>query len=132
MRLQIVPVAVELTDFHAMNSPAPILEVAVLNVRAGASAEFETAFQTASAIISSMPGYIAHELRRCVEDSNRYILLVQWRTLEDHTIGFRQSPEYQRWRSLLHHFYDPFPTVDHYGPPLGAYQVNAPFRGETK
>jgi len=42
------------------------------------------------------------------------VLLVQWKRLEDHTIGFRQSPEYQRWKALLHHFYDPFPTVEHY------------------
>ena len=102
------------------NTDTPILEVAVLSVRASACDEFETAFHEASAIISSMPGYISHELRRCVEVSNRYLLLVHWRRLEDHTVGFRQSPEYQRWRSLLHHFYDPFPTVEHYGPSLPA------------
>jgi heme-degrading monooxygenase HmoA len=96
----------------------PILEVAILNVRASACDEFEAAFREASPIIASMPGYISHELRQCLEVSNRYILLVQWRNLEDHTIGFRQSPEYQRWRSLLHHFYEPFPTVEHYGSPL--------------
>ena len=98
-----------------MSKSTPILEVAILNVRATACDEFEAAFCEASAIISSMPGYISHELRRCVEISSRYILLVHWRSLEDHTIGFRQSPDYQRWRSLLHHFYDPFPTVEHYG-----------------
>ncbi|MGH6933009.1 MAG: antibiotic biosynthesis monooxygenase family protein [Dongiaceae bacterium] len=45
---------------------------------------------------------------------DRYVLLVRWRRLEDHTEGFRQSPRYQDWRALLHHFYDPFPTVEHY------------------
>ena len=100
------------------NTDTPILEVAILNVRASACNEFEDAFCEASSIISSMPGYISHELRRCVEVSNRYILLVHWQNLEDHTIGFRQSTEYQRWRSLLHHFYDPFPTVEHYGPSI--------------
>jgi len=59
-------------------------------------------------------GYISHELQRSLEITNHYILLVRWQTLEDHTIGFRQSPEYQHWCSLLHHFYDPFPTVEHY------------------
>ncbi|WP_242065373.1 hypothetical protein [Trichocoleus sp. FACHB-262] len=39
---------------------------------------------------------------------------VSWQRLEDHTVGFRQSAAYQQWRSLLHHFYDPFPTVEHY------------------
>jgi heme-degrading monooxygenase HmoA len=91
-----------------------ILEVAVLDVKPGMTTEFETAFPTASKIIARSPGYISHELQRCIENSNRYILLVRWQTLEDHTIGFRQSAEYQEWRSLLHHFYDPFPTVEHY------------------
>jgi heme-degrading monooxygenase HmoA len=97
---------------------APVLEVAILDVRDGARDEFEAAFRDASGIIASMPGYISHELRRCVEATNRYVLLVHWRSLEDHTIGFRQSADYQRWRSLLHHFYDPFPVVEHYGPSL--------------
>ncbi len=76
--------------------------------------DFESAFKVASEIIASMSGYISHELQRCLETKNRYILLVRWQKLEDHTIGFRQSPQYQEWRSLLHHFYDPFPTVEHY------------------
>lgn len=91
-----------------------ILEVAVLDVRPGLSQEFESAFKTASAIIAAMPGYISHELQRCIERTNRYVLLVRWQRLEDHTVGFRQSPQYQEWRRLLHHFYDPFPTVEHY------------------
>jgi heme-degrading monooxygenase HmoA len=91
-----------------------ILEVAVLDIKPGLAEEFEAAFQTASTILASMPGYRSHELQRCLETTNRYILLVRWRNLEDHTVGFRQSPEYQAWRSLLHHFYDPFPAVEHY------------------
>ena len=91
-----------------------ILEVAILQVKPGIAAEFETAFAIASSIISSMPGYISHELQRCLEVENQYILLVRWKKLEDHTVGFRQSPEYQKWRLLLHHFYQPFPTVEHY------------------
>ncbi len=91
-----------------------ILEVAILDVKPGLGNEFEMAFQTASAIIASMPGYISHQLQRCLETANRYILLVHWQKLEDHTVGFRQSPEYQEWRSLLHHFYEPFPKVEHY------------------
>jgi heme-degrading monooxygenase HmoA len=91
-----------------------ILEVALLDVKPEMTTEFEVAFRAASKIISSRPGYLSHELQRCLEKANRYILLMHWQTLEDHTIGFRQSPEYQEWRSLLHHFYDPFPTVEHY------------------
>ena len=91
-----------------------ILEVAILNVRSGAERQFETAFEQASAIISAISGYIGHQLQRCTEVSNRYILLVNWESLEAHTIGFRGSAEYQHWKRLLHHFYDPFPTVEHY------------------
>jgi heme-degrading monooxygenase HmoA len=97
-----------------------ILEVAILNVREGTAPSFETAFREASRIIAAMPGYISHELRPCIEVGNQYILLVRWKRLEDHTVGFRQSEPYQRWRTLLHHFYDPFPTVEHYGPAIVA------------
>jgi heme-degrading monooxygenase HmoA len=91
-----------------------ILEVATLNVRTGSAGAFETAFQRAQTIIASMPGYVWHELHQCVETKDKYLLLVQWQRLEDHTIGFRQSAEYQEWKRLLHHFYDPFPVVEHY------------------
>ncbi|NQZ06200.1 MAG: antibiotic biosynthesis monooxygenase [Algicola sp.] len=91
-----------------------ILEVAILDVKPGKIADFEAAFNQAQAIISSMKGYVSHQLQKCLENEQRYILLVNWQTLEDHTQGFRQSPEYQQWRNLLHHFYNPFPTVEHY------------------
>jgi heme-degrading monooxygenase HmoA len=91
-----------------------ILEVAVLHVRPGQSAAFEQAFAEAQAIISAMDGYISHRLQRCLESPDQYLLLVEWRCLEDHTVGFRQSAGYQEWKRLLHHFYDPFPVVEHY------------------
>lgn len=91
-----------------------VLEVAVLDVKAGLEKEFEGSFERAQTIISSMQGYVSHTLQRCLERPGRYILLVNWRKLEDHTVGFRESDEYQEWRSLLHHFYDPFPEVEHY------------------
>ena len=91
-----------------------ILELATLNVRPGQATAFEAAFRTASALIAQTPGYHGHQLQRCLEQPDQYVLLVQWATLEDHTIGFRTSPQYQQWRALLHHFYDPFPTVEHY------------------
>jgi heme-degrading monooxygenase HmoA len=91
-----------------------ILEVAPLQIRAGQEAAFEAAFRQAQRIIASMPGYISHELQRCVERQGEYVLLVRWESLEAHEIGFRTSPEYQEWKRLLHHFYDPFPVVSHY------------------
>jgi len=95
-----------------------ILEVAILNIRSGQSSDFERAFAEAQAIIASMPGYVSHQLLRCLEAADKYIFLVQWQTLEDHTLGFRQSAQYQDWKRLLHHFYEPFPTVEHYAPVL--------------
>lgn len=91
-----------------------VLEVAILNVKPGESVAFEQAFLQAQSIISSMHGYVSHQLQKCLEQENRYILLVTWQTLEDHTQGFRKSAEYQQWKALLHHFYDPFPVVEHY------------------
>jgi heme-degrading monooxygenase HmoA len=91
-----------------------VLELGILNVIPTREADFERAFSEAKGIIAAMPGFVSLELQRCVEQTNRYALLIQWSRLEDHTVGFRQSAEYQRWRALLHHFYDPFPQVEHY------------------
>ena len=93
-----------------------VLEVAVLKVRHGQSPRFELAFQSAQSIISSARGYISHELQRCVEVDDQYLLLVRWQSLDDHREGFRKSAAYQEWKRLLHHFYEPFPTVEHYVP----------------
>lgn len=91
-----------------------ILEVAILNVKPGQERGFEAAFGKAQVIIAGMTGYVSHQLQHCIEQPGRYLLLVSWATLEDHTVGFRQSARYQEWRQLLHHFYDPFPDVQHY------------------
>ncbi|MDV6275433.1 antibiotic biosynthesis monooxygenase [Rhodococcus erythropolis] len=91
-----------------------ILEHAVLQVDPAQSAQFESAFDVARAIISEVPGFITLRLSHCLEAPERYLLLVEWEDLESHTIGFRQSAGYEKWRELLHHFYEPFPTVEHY------------------
>jgi len=91
-----------------------ILEAAALRVKPGEASRFEDAFREAQAIIASMPGYRAHELQRCLERDDEYLLLVRWDSVTAHEEGFRKSPRYQEWRRLLHHFYDPFPTVLHY------------------
>ena len=91
-----------------------IVEHALLDVRPGQETEFEAAFASAKAIISAASGFVSLRLCRGIESSSRYLLLVEWETLEDHTVGFRSSDAYQEWRRLLHHFYDPFPVVEHY------------------
>ena len=97
-----------------------ILEVAILDVRPGQEPSFEQDFKTASRYISGIDGYLSHELQRCLEKPGRYILLVRWTTLEAHTERFRGSPQYLEWKRLLHHYYDPFPTVYHYELVFGA------------
>ena len=97
-----------------------VLEVAILHVRPDEADGFEAAFLAAQRILSASRGYQRHELRRCVEAAHRYLLLVWWDSLESHTEGFRQSPEYARWSELLHPFYEPFPTVEHYALVPGA------------
>jgi heme-degrading monooxygenase HmoA len=91
-----------------------ILEAVILNIKTGLEQDFEAAFKQASSIISSMNGYLSHELHRCIEVKGKYLLLVKWENLESHTVGFRNSAEYQEWKKLLHHFYEPFPTVEHF------------------
>ncbi len=91
-----------------------ILEVAILNVKQGQEEKFENDFIIAGKYISSIEGYVRHSLHKCVEQDNKYILLVDWVNLESHTIGFRQSTQYLEWKRLLHDYYDPFPLVEHY------------------
>jgi heme-degrading monooxygenase HmoA len=91
-----------------------ILESALLDVKPGEVAAFETAMKQARPLIAATPGFRSIAVRRCLETPNRYLLLVEWEKLEDHTIGFRQSPRYAQWRDLLHRFYDPFPRVEHF------------------
>lgn len=93
-----------------------IVEHALLDVVPGQEAAFEAAFAQAQAIISASPGFRSLTLSRGIEQPSRYLLIVEWDSVEHHTEGFRGSAQYQEWKRLLHHFYDPFPVVDHYAP----------------
>jgi heme-degrading monooxygenase HmoA len=95
-----------------------IVESAVLPIRIGHEAQFEAALREALPLIQASKGFQKIEVRRCVEDKSRYLLLVWWDSVEDHTIGFRQSDRYPKWRALLHHFYDGPLTVLHYEEPV--------------
>lgn len=91
-----------------------IQEAAVLFVKKDQENDFENDFAKASQYISSIEGYLGHSLKKCMEQPNKYLLLVDWRNLEDHTIGFRESAAYLEWKKLLHHYYEPFPIVEHF------------------
>lgn len=86
----------------------------MLHVKPGLESDFEATFKKASTIISSIKGYLSHELHRCIEVKGKYLLLVRWETLESHTVGFRNSAEFQEWKKLLHHFYEPSPIIEHF------------------
>jgi len=91
-----------------------VLEHAVLNVKPGEEAAFEAAFGEAKALIAAADGFGSLRLVRSLEQPSRYVLLVEWASVEAHTEGFRGSPAFDRWRALLHHFYDPAPVVEHF------------------
>lgn len=95
-----------------------IVEHAVLNIKKGKSTEFEAALKRALPLIEATEGFQRLEVRPCVETKDRYLLLVWWSTVEAHTHGFRGSSRYTEWRTALHGFYEPFPTVQHYGEPI--------------
>jgi heme-degrading monooxygenase HmoA len=95
-----------------------ILEHAILDVDPAEADDYEAALKQALPFIAATPGFIKLEVRPCLEKAGRYLLLIQWRELEDHTEGFRGSDRYEQWKFLLHRFYSPFPTVEHFGDPV--------------
>lgn len=97
-----------------------ITEHALLPVVPGREAAFEAALARATPLIAGQPGFRGLSVTRGIESPSSYLLIVEWETLNDHTEGFRTSPEYDEWRALLHPFYDPFPVVQHFAPVLTA------------
>ncbi|WP_104525647.1 antibiotic biosynthesis monooxygenase family protein [Blastococcus atacamensis] len=97
-----------------------ILDHAVPPVRAGDQQESEAAFATARRLLAGAAGFRWLPLPRRLERGTGYLLLVEWNSVEDHTDGFRGSAAHQEWTTLLHHFSDPFPVVEHYATVLTA------------
>jgi heme-degrading monooxygenase HmoA len=91
-----------------------IIEIAILSVKAGEGPAFERDFTEASRYISQSEGYVSHQLQRCLETKNRYILLVNWSSVEAHMVVFRNSKVFLEWKRLLHHYYDQPAIVEHY------------------
>ena len=91
-----------------------ITEHALLEVIAGQEDVFVEAMNKAKDLIAASPGFVSLRVERGVERPGCFLLLVEWERLEDHTEGFRGSAAYQEWRAALHHFYDPFPLVEHF------------------
>ena len=68
-----------------------IVELAILSVKPGQGPAFERAMAEARPLIAATPGFLGLEVRPCLESADRYLLLVRWRSMEDHTEGFRGS-----------------------------------------
>lgn len=93
-----------------------ILELADIAVTPGSGPEFEAALAEARAVIAASPGFRSLAVRRGVESPDRYVLLIEWEALEDHTVGFRESPAFGEWRALIGPFFDGPPAVEHFVP----------------
>ena len=96
------------------------IEHALLHIKPGQKEAFATTMESAKSIIASIPGFIDLTVSRGIESPGTFLLIVHWESLEAHTVGFRESPQYQEWKHLLHHFYDPFPVVEHFDPVVTA------------
>lgn len=90
-----------------------ITEIAQIDVKPGTEAEFEDGVKNAAAIFKRARGCTGMELRRSVEKPSRYRLFVGWETVENHTVDFRSSADFQEWRKLVGHCFASPPEVEH-------------------
>lgn len=90
-----------------------VLEHAVFTIRPGTGEQFEAALARARHLLARSPGCLSVALHHGVEDPDRYVLLVEWETVEAHTEGFRQSDAFPEWRSLIGSYFAGDPVVEH-------------------
>lgn len=91
-----------------------ILEIATIDIKKESNSDFEKALGEAQYVISQSPGYISHQFHRCLEQDNRYVLLIRWQSLEAHTKEFRESDLFKQWRALIGPYFESTPVVQHY------------------
>ena len=92
-----------------------ILEVADIRIAPGRQAEFDAAIERGvRTVIAQARGYGGFEVRKCVETPERYLLMIRWATLEDHTVGFRNGPLFPQWRAIVGPFFASPPLVEHF------------------
>ncbi len=92
-----------------------IFEIADIHVQPGRASEFEQALnQGLHEVFPQARGFLGHEVQRCIETPERYVLLLRWETVEDHTVGFRGSPLFAQWRGLVGDFFAQPPKVEHF------------------
>lgn len=92
-----------------------ILELADIRIQPGKQDEFDQAIQRGVAeTIAKSRGYLGHKVQKGIESPERYILMVQWATLENHTVDFRESPAFAQWRGIVGPFFASPPQVEHF------------------
>jgi len=92
-----------------------ILELADIRIQPGRQAEFEAAIvRGVDTVIAHAKGFIGYEIRKGVEFAERYLLMIHWATLEDHTVGFRQSEAFAQWRAIVGPYFAEPPRVEHF------------------
>ncbi len=92
-----------------------VLEVAEIQIRAGEQQAFEAALSRGvQTVISQSKGYRGYRLERGIESPQRYLLLIEWDTLENHTVDFRQSPSFAQWRAIVGPYFVEPPRVEHF------------------
>lgn len=91
-----------------------ILEIAQFDILAGKEDLFEEATYSAKNIISQSKGFVSIEFQKCIETPTKFLALIKWETLKDHTIGFRESPLFIEWRAILSPFFNSPPLALHY------------------
>lgn len=92
-----------------------ILELADIRIQPGRQAEFDKAItQGVTEVIAKSPGFRGFKINKGMESPERYVLMIFWETLENHTVDFRQSPAFQEWRSIVGPFFAVPPTVEHF------------------
>ncbi|HWW08024.1 antibiotic biosynthesis monooxygenase family protein [Collimonas sp.] len=92
-----------------------ILELADIRIQPGKQQEFDAAIQQGIAqVISKAKGFAGFKIHKGIESPERYVLTISWQTLENHTVDFRESPAFAKWRALVGPFFAVPPTVEHF------------------
>lgn len=92
-----------------------ILELADLRIQPGKQADFDIAIQRGiDQVISKAKGFIDYKITRGIESPERYVLMIFWETLENHTVDFRESAAFQEWRNIVGSYFTSPPVVEHF------------------
>ena len=91
-----------------------VTEVVFLIINPLKETQFESDFKVAQKYIRSIKGFQSLALQKCIDKKGKYMLLVNWDSIESHKVGFRKSEAYKSWKALLHTYYNPVPKVEYY------------------